>query len=280
MVSENNNYFTNRKLTNFEKFHKINELKKLSKGENVKIAIIDSGISPDIHIDKKEEMDMFNKGGVVEDGAGHGTAVASIIKRIAPNAEIYDFKVLDKNGVGTSGTVSDGFNLAKAWDVDIATISLGANHLGQSMVFENSLNALRKNKTIILGATGNNGHNGIDYPARYKDVWAIGSVNEKGDRSKFSNYGEVDFVALGEKLPTLSQDNNLIYKTGTSFSIPVMAGILALVMGHAKKHLIDTKSIDWYDLLKQGSYFSHSRSDFGNGYPRGDLLKKLISSLA
>lgn len=273
------NYFSDDTLTNFEYFHEIDKLREISLGEGIKIALIDSGISPDVGIDKSAELDTFKKGRAVEDGSGHGTAVASIIRRIAPKAEIFDFKVLDKDGVGLAGNVTDGINLARAWKVDIATISLGATFQFSSMTFDQTFEKAVKDGIIMLGATGNDGHGEVDYPANKKGVWAIGSIAGIDSRAKFSNYGkEVDFVALGQEIPTLTPTNEQTTRSGTSFSVPIIAGILALTMGCAKSMSIDYKKLNWYDILKDGSYFKHSASDFGNGFPLGGRILEVLNN--
>lgn len=274
-----NGYFTDNELTNFEYFHEIDKLREISLGEGIKIALVDSGISPDVDVKKTAELDTFDKGRIVEDGSGHGTAVGAIIRRIAPKAEIYDFKVLDKNGIGGAGNVTDGINLARAWQVDLATISLGATFRFNSMTFEQTFEKAIMDNLIILGATGNDGRGEVDYPANKKGVWGIGSISNVNKRARFSNYGKgVDFVALGQDIPTLSSNNESVKKSGTSFSVPVVAGMLALSMGCAKSMSIDYKKVNWYDVFKQGSFFEHSASDFGNGFPIGSRIVEILKN--
>lgn len=274
------NYFLQQELYQFEQFHKIDVLREFSDGSGVKIAILDSGISPALEIPVKNSMNVFNKGGAIEDGAGHGSAIASIIKRIAPKADLYDFKVLDKNGIGNHGTVLDGINLSRDNNVDIAIVSLGAQHMAYSAMFVSAFKKLSNKGTTILGASGNSGKPIIDAPASYEGVWSIGSIDYEGNKSRFSNYNGIDFVATGERIPALDQEGYMIEKTGTSFSVPIFASMMALTLSIARKNNIRCETNDEkYDIMKHGCFYEHSRSDFGNGYPRGDLLIEHLRTL-
>ncbi|WP_336682738.1 S8 family peptidase [Enterococcus casseliflavus] len=274
------NYFIQKEPFEFEQMHQINFLREFSDGEGIKVAILDSGISPTLEIPVTASMNMFDRGGVIEDGAGHGSAIASIVKRIAPKVELFDFKVLDKDGIGNHGTVLDGINLSKEYNVDIAIVSLGAQHMAYSPMFVSAFKTLSNKGVAILGATGNSGNPVIDQPASYDGVWGIGSIDYEGNKSKFSNYNGLDFVATGERIPTLNQNGFMVEKTGTSFAVPVFAGMLALSLSLAKKHNIPCQTnSEKYDLIKAGCFYEHSRSDFGNGYPRADLIIKHLRSI-
>lgn len=143
------NYFIQKEPFEFEQMHQINFLREFSDGEGIKVAILDSGISPTLEIPVTASMNMFDRGGVIEDGAGHGSAIASIVKRIAPKVELFDFKVLDKDGIGNHGTVLDGINLSKEYNVDIAIVSLGAQHMAYSPMFVSAFKNL-SNKGVAI----------------------------------------------------------------------------------------------------------------------------------
>ncbi|WP_141254328.1 S8 family serine peptidase, partial [Brevibacillus parabrevis] len=104
------------------------------KGQRIKIGVLDTGISahPDLEI----------KGGVsyIEgeddfgDQHGHGTAVAGVIAArdndfgivgVAPEAELYAIKVLDKKGHGTYSSMIQGIEWAIQNRMNILSISAG-----------------------------------------------------------------------------------------------------------------------------------------------------------
>ncbi|MBV8279721.1 MAG: S8 family serine peptidase, partial [Verrucomicrobia bacterium] len=77
-------------------------------GKNIKIAVIDSGVevthpdlnglrlTDDIHV-IGSDLQLVVRPGDGTDLFGHGTAVAAIIRSLAPEAEIGSFRVLNEN---------------------------------------------------------------------------------------------------------------------------------------------------------------------------------------
>jgi subtilisin family serine protease len=81
---------------------------RLATGKGVSVAVIDSGIDP-AHPDlvnkvkgsveaRKDNMRIVFDPSEAGDSAGHGTACAGIISKIAPDAEFYSIKVLGPGG--------------------------------------------------------------------------------------------------------------------------------------------------------------------------------------
>lgn len=265
------NYFTAEPFA-FEKFHHIDHLKQFSHGEKVSVAILDSGISNELKMPVKESYNTFEKTRETEDGFGHGTAVASILKRVAPAVDIYDFKVLDKEGIGNQSTILDGLNLARAWDVDIAILSLGAQHLAPSPMLLDAIQKLAR-QTIILGAVGNEGKSSINFPASENELIGIGSIGYDGLRSEFSNYNTPEFVAIGDNVDTLDIYGYPIKKTGTSFSVPVFAGMLASSLSLKRQYQIEC---DLRQILIESCQYDKKKTDYGYGYPDGFKLIEVL----
>src|SRR6476659_2641280 len=95
---------------------------RTSTGQGVSVAIVDSGIDvthPDLHgrVTESVEARLENKRVVFEhsstgDSAGHGTACAGIVSRIAPSAILHSIKVLGPGGLGEGQAFLAGLEYA------------------------------------------------------------------------------------------------------------------------------------------------------------------------
>ena len=92
---------------------------------------------------------------------------------------------------------------------------------------------------IVIFAAGNENSSGNWYPPRYDEVIAVASVNNKGKRARYSNYGDwVDIAAPGgETSPATAggvystiPGNRYEYLQGTSMACPHVSGIAALAL--------------------------------------------------
>ncbi|MFP4151229.1 MAG: S8 family serine peptidase [Alkalispirochaeta sp.] len=125
----------------------------------------------------------------------------------------------------------------------VINMSLGANTLlpGEILLFENAVFAASAADVFIVAAAGNKGTTMIDYPARFSEVVAVGSIDADLGRSDFSNYGvELDLVAPGAtRSGNGNGDMSGIVSTfppsgyasiaGTSMAAPLVAAAAAMV---------------------------------------------------
>lgn len=109
--------------------------------------------------------------------------------------------------------------------------------------------ALRAN-IICLAAPGNAGANKrAAFPARMPGVIAVFSTDSYGNPSLFNPSpieGQSNFSTLGEDIPSMWNGRS-VYKSGTTYSVCVAAGILATMFVFARDYLA-LKPRDWKTL--------------------------------
>ncbi len=209
----------------------------LSKGDGIKIAIMDWGV-------RTTHNDLDNKilGGETTQSDRHGTMVAGVAAAetnnnfltsgVAWNSKIipYDF------GGETDELVSDMYS-AVSEGADIINMSFGSEYYSQS--FKDVLDYTLSHGVILVGSAGNTfGSAGSEppftnLPASFNnEVIAVTATDRYGNFVSNYNYGGfVDVCAPGKSIYTLDwdSDDDSAVVSGTSFSAPIVSGIVALL---------------------------------------------------
>lgn len=223
---------------------KLLDTKKLSlDGRGVQVAVLDSGIKthPQFNGANIEVLDITGQNNPV-DFCGHGTAVAGIIvgKRandfsgLAPAVSLKSYKIADESGTTNNNYIISALNSILEYNrqypnnkISIVNISYGLAQ--DNFELKNKLAEVYSSGVSIISAGGNDGMQGLLYPAAYDFVFAAGSINKDKTVSDFSNWGQnLDFVLPGSGLMTLGLDNDYVWVKGTSFSSAYLTGIAAL----------------------------------------------------
>jgi hypothetical protein len=188
-------------------------------GASVKVAVLDSGVSPLEALPRLEAGANMLGGTSTEDDNGHGTLMASLIAGagatdgMAPMATIVPVKVLDANKNGTELALVEGlYYAASVPGVRVINMSLTfpPGYMPSRMLTEAVAFVASKN-ILMVGAAGNDGAALIGYPARFPDVISVGAVRSAIDpktgsasafkRASYSNGGvDVDIFTVGGDL--------------------------------------------------------------------------------
>jgi len=217
-----------------------------STGSDVKIAVIDTGISknhPDLNVNSGVNLigKLHNK--KWDDDNGHGTHVAGIIAAcnnsigvigVAPDVELYAVKVLDSYGGGRISDVIEGIEWAVLNNMDIISMSLGTDAYSQAL--DDTCNNAYGSGILLVAATGNNGDGNLStddvmYPARFDSVIGVSAVDYDNIAPLWSADGcEVELAAPGVNIYSTWLDGGYATRSGTSMATPFVSGVAALMM--------------------------------------------------
>jgi subtilisin family serine protease len=253
---------------------------KLTEGEGVTVAVLDTGADldhEDLACNLLQGKNFVDRSSSPNDDQGHGSHVAGIICAcnnesgvvgVAPKTKVIPVKVLDKHGAGQLQDVADGIYWAAEQGVDFITMSLGSTS-SVNIVHEAIKYAVSK-KVVIWCAAGNAGrtHN-IFYPAAYPETIGIGAIDKNFNRASFSCTGpDLDFLAPGVGILSTVPDNWYAVLSGTSMANPFAVGLGCLLLSHKNKKNLDIKletNIDYINFLKNYTIFNGNQLFEGFG---------------
>jgi subtilisin family serine protease len=214
-------------------------------GSGVKVAVIDTGIDythPDLAANYKGGWNAVTGTGDPKDDQGHGTHVAGTIAAardgsgvagVAPAAELYAVKVLDKNGSGQYSWIIAGIEWAIEKKVDVINMSLGGPS-GTDALEQVMAKAAEAGVTVVCAA-GNDG-GAVNYPAHYPQAIAVSASDSADKIASFSSRGpEIAVIAPGVKINSARMGGGYVNISGTSMASPHVAGLAALAVGAGAK---------------------------------------------
>ena len=208
-----------------------------NQGAGVKIAILDTGIARHPGLKIAGGVNTITGKSFADDN-GHGTHVAGIaagtgrgrIYGVAPKAELYAVKVLDKNGVGFVSDIVEGIEWCLARGIRILNMSFGL--AGESDVLRNAVKQARRRGAIIVASAGNNGaaRKLLDAPARYTETIAVAATTRANRVASFSSRGSgIGIAAPGVNILSAWLNGTYRRESGTSMAAPHVTGTAALL---------------------------------------------------
>lgn len=234
---------------------------KHTRGKGVKIAILDTGISPHPNLAIAGGMNIIQKNKSFHDDNGHGTHVAGIAAAIgkngmpygvAPEAKLYAVKALDKNGEGYVSDIIEGLEWCIRNRMNIINMSLGFSVGNTALHF--MVKQVYKKGIIMVASAGNDGPNNqkIDYPASYAEIIAVAATDKQDRIASYSSRGKgIHIAAPGSDVISTNNREGFTSHSGTSMSAPHVSGTIALLLSNRPKL---SPQLACYALTKTASF--------------------------
>jgi len=212
-----------------------------STGSGVTIAILDTGVEashPDLVNNLVPGWNVVSNNSDTSPIMWHGTSVAGTaaatgnnalgVSSVAWNANIMPIRVSNTtDGVAQWSSLANGILWAADNGADVANLSydvaIGAYLLNDASQY------LRSKGGVVVVAAGNANTDGGYSDNPY--MITVAATDSNDNKASFSNYGNnVDVSAPGVNVYTTYTNGGYANTSGTSFSSPATAGVVALIM--------------------------------------------------
>lgn len=229
----------------------------LTRGENTKIAVIDTGIDNSHSVFAQSRLNAFDAIGTPSaEPEPHGTAIAGLIAAnkdmlgIAPGADVLIVRAFAQDADGKF--TSDSYVIAKAIDWAVAqgaqVINMSFAGPGDPLILK-MMDLLSERDVLVVAAAGNSGAGApAAYPAAHPHAIAVTATDVSDALYANANRGSyVTIAAPGVDVIAPAPHNGYEMVSGTSIATAHMSGILALMLSESA----DLKRGDVVDLLQR-----------------------------
>ncbi|MGW4497966.1 type VII secretion-associated serine protease mycosin [Micromonospora sp. NPDC004336] len=268
----------------------LTELHKISQGEGITVAVVDTGVDarhPDLKNNVLPGVDLYDdrsKGH--QDRQGHGTAMASLIAGhghgpggregvlgVAPKAKLLPVTVQGAKGkaIIAPDALAAGIDWAVDHGADVINVSLGSS---TDVDLDRAVKRAYQKNVIVVAAVGNKQDAIIGSPANHPGALAVTGTDRNGRPSRIAAIPaeETDLAAPGDDLFAALPDGKYTMSTGSSGSAALVSGAVALVKSKYP-------NLSSYDLFKRMVETTRDAGkpgkDLDYGYGQLDLRQAL-----
>jgi subtilisin family serine protease len=214
-----------------------------SRGHGIRVCVVDSGVEgghPLVGpVDGawavvKGEDGISVRETEATDSCGHGTACAGIIRRTAPECELYSVQVLGKGFGGTGDVLLAGLRWAIRQGFDVINLSLSTTRVQFAEELRTLADEAYFRRTVIVASAHNTPVE--SYPWRFASVISVGSHQEDDPELHLYNpQPPVEFFAPGQNVQVPWLGGTTIRTTGNSFATPYITGLCARILSKHRR---------------------------------------------
>ena len=212
----------------------------ISTGSGITVAVCDTGIDathPDLITELVPGWNTVSNNNDTADVMGHGTQVAGIIgaatnntlnvASVAWDARIMQMRVTNRSdGWAYYSDIAECITWAADNGARVANVSFDVAGSG---TVASAASYMKGKGGLVTVAAGNSGGQSSYAPS--DTFLAISATNSSDVKASFSSYGDyVDLAAPGQGILTTTKGGGMGQVSGTSFSSPATAGVIALMM--------------------------------------------------
>lgn len=228
------------------------------KGDEVSVVVVDTGWHPPAATDPRTpwmhgiDGDDELNGPDLRPYAGHGTFIAGVVRCMAPTSKVFveGFAI---GGLGGGGVLESDLVVqledALTHDPQVINLSAGCRtRMDYPSIALETFHRTRLHKLdcVLVAAAGNDSTSAPFWPAAFDWCVGVGALDRDGRVSEFSNFGvSADIYALGRNHVNAFPDGRFVCRespdkgdvrefdtgmarwSGTSFSSPILAGLIA-----------------------------------------------------
>lgn len=246
-----------------------------TQGSGVTIAILDSGINgahPDLNGQMVSGWNFYDNNSNTSDVFGHGTLVAGTaaaitnngtgVAGIAGKSKLMPIRITDTNGYGYASTISQGLVWASDNGARVANVSFGG--VVGILSIQNAAQYMKDKNGLVVVSAGNTGTELTTTPT--STMIPVSATDYNDAITSWSSYGNyVAMSAPGVSIWTTRREGDYTTASGTSFSSPLTAGVVALMMSaNATLSSLDVENLLFSSAVDLGAsgrdpYYGHGR---------------------
>jgi len=220
----------------------VREAARNGDGSGVRVAVIDSGLETThprlASLKVVEALAFLEKAAGIEvledapgDPYGHGTAVADIVHRLAPGAEIGSFRVIDGRSLSRTHLICAGVREAIARGYHVINCSFGCRGLAKFILpHKEWADEAWLRGVHVVAACSNLDSSEAEWPSHFASVVGVDLADCRGEKLYYRPDHMVSFSARGENVEVAWSGGGVQVQTGTSYAAPRVAALIARIL--------------------------------------------------